>query len=100
MIEADIKKAAEYLDIALGGNMNFGTLKPRAIAELMQGFHEQQNQHCIDERNRIVAKKNLDINRCNHKIYKAILFIEEHQENPDSAIDRLKIALLTLRGMS
>ncbi len=30
--------AKEYLNIALGGNMNFGTLKPLAIEEIMEGY--------------------------------------------------------------
>lgn len=44
--------AKEYLNIALGGNMNFGTLKPLAIEEIMEGYAVHKfnvlNQYKID----------------------------------------------------
>ncbi len=33
--------AKEYLQVALGGNMNFGTLKPLAIEEIMEAYAKQ-----------------------------------------------------------
>jgi hypothetical protein len=51
--------AEQYLNLALGGNMNIGTLKPLAWHEIMEGYarHKQniavvpcpkhsQNMHC------------------------------------------------------
>ena len=43
-------KAAEYLEVALGGNMNFGTLKPLAITEIME---EYKNKCVIEELEKI-----------------------------------------------
>lgn len=34
-----------YLQVALGGNMNFGTLKPLAIEKIMDGYAK----HCATE---------------------------------------------------
>jgi len=39
--------AKEFLHAALGGNMNFGTLKPLAIEEIMEQYH---NQACEEGR--------------------------------------------------
>lgn len=38
--------AKEYLNIALGGNMNVGTLKPLAIEEIMDSYAK----HCADQK--------------------------------------------------
>jgi hypothetical protein len=40
-MENDTMNAKEYLDVALGGNMNFGSLRPFAIEEIMDGYARQ-----------------------------------------------------------
>lgn len=37
--------AREFLKTALGGNMNFGTLKPLAIEEIMEDYAEHKIKH-------------------------------------------------------
>jgi hypothetical protein len=36
--------AKEFLHVALGGNMNFGTLKPLAIEEIMEQYARHKSQ--------------------------------------------------------
>lgn len=48
-------KAKEYLQVALGGNMNFGTLKPLAIEELMEQYGKHQNKE-LEQRNAELEK--------------------------------------------
>ena len=42
--------AREYLNVALGGNMNFGTLKPLAIEEIMgqYAYHKMKESPTVD----------------------------------------------------
>ena len=43
----DMLSAREYLQVALGGNMNFGTLKPLAIEEIMDAYADHKIRHTL-----------------------------------------------------
>jgi len=47
--------AKEFLHVALGGNMNFGTLKPLAIEEIMEQYHIQACRNKQDPKEIIEA---------------------------------------------
>jgi hypothetical protein len=42
-----VREAMEYLSIALGGNMNTGTLKPLAFAEIMKSYARAREQRLV-----------------------------------------------------
>ena len=54
-----MKTPLEHLELALGGNMNIGTLRPKAFTEIMQDYAKHYHKEQL-EKNEQIPRLTLD----------------------------------------